>query len=287
MVKQDGVVAPRSAVDRERVRARWTANAVAWARWADSLAEIADKLNQPLLDAADIGPGQAVLDLASGVGEPALGAARRVGATGSVTATDLVPEMLGTARRRAARGGLGNLRYLVADMQRLPFAGARFDRVACRFGLMFCADPERALAEARRVLKPGGRAAFMAWGPIEDTALFKVIRGAVAAVLGPDPEGHDVAPFRLGAEGALRGALLAAGFERVVEHEMRMTRKVPAGERFWTANLEMGFGVPLAAAGEAKRQAVHAAIEEGFARYREGDVYRLPVHARIGSGSAA
>src|SRR3546814_6699772 len=70
-----------------------------------------------------------------------------------------------------------------ADAEALPFPTASFDRVTCRFGLMFVSDVPAALAEVRRVLKPGGRAGFLVWGPLENNALFQVIRDALAAVL--------------------------------------------------------------------------------------------------------
>ena len=104
------------------VKENWTTKSVAWNRWADVIAELAERLSDPLLDAAEVAPGQAVLDLASGIGEPALSCARRIGDTGRVTATDLVPEMLAGARRRAAEDGLANIDFEIADMEALPFA---------------------------------------------------------------------------------------------------------------------------------------------------------------------
>ena len=104
------------------------------------------------------------VDLASGPGEPAVTIARLVGPDGGVVATDLVEEMLAGARRRIA-DGVGNLEAQTADMQDLPFADGSFDRVTCRFGIMFAPEPARAFAEVRRVLRPGGKCAFMVWGP--------------------------------------------------------------------------------------------------------------------------
>ena len=112
---------------KELVRADWSNRGAAWDRWADELAAMADRFNQPLLDAADVRPGQRVLDLASGAGEPALTIAGRVGGEGRVTATDLVPEMLAGARRRAALAGFDNIDFELADMEALPFDEGTFD----------------------------------------------------------------------------------------------------------------------------------------------------------------
>ena len=167
------------------VRANWTARSTAWDRWSDTIAQLAQRMNAPLLDAADLAPGQAVLDLASGIGEPALDIARRVGETGVVTATDMVPAMLVGARRRAAEAKLANIRFEIVDMEALPFADAAFDRVLCRFGIMFSPSADVALAEARRVLVPGGRAAYMVWGPRVDNTIFEVVQTVGAGFVAP------------------------------------------------------------------------------------------------------
>src|SRR3546814_587993 len=151
-------------LSRDEVRDLWIAKAPFWTAAADQMARMADKLNQPFLDAAGVGPGDMVLDLASGAGEPALSVARRIGDAGGVVATDVIPDMLAKVRLRAAEQRLGNLRAAAADAEALPFPTASFDRVTCRFGLMFVSDVPAALAEVRRVLKPGGRAGFLATG---------------------------------------------------------------------------------------------------------------------------
>lgn len=85
-----------------------------------------------------------------------------------MAATDLVPETPDGARRRADAAKIGNIDFRAADMERLPFVDKSFDRVTCRFGLMFASDPSAALAETFRVLRPGRRTAFLVWGPRED-----------------------------------------------------------------------------------------------------------------------
>ena len=271
---------------KEGVRADWSARAAAWDRWSDEIAALADRFNQPLLDAAGIAPGQRVLDIASGVGEPALTCARRVGAQGRVTATDLVPEMLEGARRRATAAGLDNLDFEIADMEELPFAEQSFDRVVCRFGIMFSPRPEVALAEARRVLRPGGRAAYLIWGPLEDTTMFKVLWSVMDRLMGPPEEAFTYPPFRFGEPGTLAAMMTAAGFAGVDESELRFAPEVPARLPFWRSQLEMGFAPRVEGLSETQRDELEAAIVEGFAPYRDGEVYRLEAHVRIGRGDA-
>jgi ubiquinone/menaquinone biosynthesis C-methylase UbiE len=279
---------PPPGPDKALTRENWASRATYWDRRADQMADMADRLNQPLIEAASIEPGHRVLDLASGVGEPALGIARRVGEAGSVTATDLVPEMLAGSRRRAAEAKLGNIAFEIADMEEMTFEDESFDRVTCRFGLMFVPDPVRALGEARRVLVPEGRAAFMVWGPLEDTTNFRVFRAAAAEVFAADTAPPDFStPFRLGQPGTLASLFEAAGFSAVEERELRFAPRVPADRAFWRPNLDMSLGPRLESATDVERRALEDAIRRHLKPYRDGAVYKLTAHIRIGLGTVA
>jgi ubiquinone/menaquinone biosynthesis C-methylase UbiE len=265
----------RPALDKDEVARNWAGRAPAWNRWADRIVEFAERFNQPLIEAAGIAPGMAVLDLASGAGEPALSIARAVGPEGRVVATDLVDDMLAGARRRATAAGLDNLECHIVDMEALAFSEASFDRVTCRFGIMFVPDPVQAMAEALRVLRPGGASAWMVWGPIADTTVFDVTQREVRAELGL-PHEPNLPQFSFGRA--------AAGFAEVAETELRYTPKPPAGSRFWEANVEMSFGAEVDKLSVNERRRLDARLESAFDAYLDGDRYRLTAHVRIGTG---
>ena len=103
-------------------------------------------------------PGDTVLELAAGVGDTGFDAAAIVGERGRLISTDFSPAMLDAARRRGAERGLDNVEYRVIDAERIELDADSVDGVLCRFGYMLMADPAAALAETRRVLRPGGRA---------------------------------------------------------------------------------------------------------------------------------
>lgn len=221
-----------------KVRTEWLddATVAAWARWHDKCVGFWHEFTDALLAVSQLAPGQRILDLASGTGDPALMVAARVGPTGHVVATDLAPQMLDIARANADRAGLRNLSYEPVDAHRLPYAEASFDRVTCRLGVMFFWDCPRALGEIRRVLKPGGIASFIAWGPAEQN---DYMRTAMAPFKKrrppPTPPPGAPTPYRFGAPGSLSAELRAAGFSSVDE-ETRTVRMVWPGppDELWT-----------------------------------------------------
>ena len=122
-----------------------------------AVGHMTQRLIPPLLRAARLAPGMRVLDIATGTGIAAEAAAEAVGPSGQVVAADISPAMVERARERL--GGLPNVSFAVEDGQSLSFADGGFDAVLCNVGLMYFPDPARGLAEFRRVLRPGGRAA--------------------------------------------------------------------------------------------------------------------------------
>jgi SAM-dependent methyltransferase len=180
-------------------------------------------LTEALVEYVHPRPGIQVLDVASGTGEPAITLAARVGPDGYVAALDLSADLLDIASKRAQQRSLTNISFHQADAHELPFNDSSFDLATCRFGVMFFADVPRALRELRRVLRPGGRASFCAWGPF-DQPYWKATMGVVLKHAGGTtlpPGGQD--PFCFAEPGSLSSALRGAGFRQVAEE----TRQLP------------------------------------------------------------
>ncbi len=267
-------------------RADWAARAAAWDRTSHDGVNKADIYNARLMDAAGVKAGQTVVDLASGTGEPALSMAGRVGRRGIVFATDLVPEMLGGARRRAVQARVANVRYVIADMHDLPYRDTAFDALTCRFGFMFPDDSLAAASQARRVLKPGCRAAFLVWGPVEENVLFNVTRRATRQFLGLDPDKPPGKRHRYAAAGSAPGVLRAAGFVDVTETDLIDDNETPADTPFWRARLERSYPREMAALTPEARQRLEASVVEALEPYRDGALYRLRTFARLCVGTA-
>jgi SAM-dependent methyltransferase len=234
-------------------------------------------------------PGMSVLDLASGTGEPAISLAARVGPQGSVMAVDQSSELLEIASARARNKKLTNLTTQQADAHTLPFGDHSFDLATCRFGVMFFADARRALTELRRVLKPGARACFATWGPMEQPywqSTMKIVQRHVGGA--PLPEGG-ADPFRFSEAGSLSAVMRGAGFGEVEE----TTRNLPWT---WLGDAEEVFEYACATAApfrpmlervpEEMWPAVRAEAKAAIERYRVGDEIRFGADVVLASGRA-
>ncbi|TWB44237.1 methyltransferase family protein [Nitrospirillum pindoramense] len=254
---------------REHEIRRWHESGQAWDRWADAMADPAARLNGPLLAALDLRPHHILLDLASGAGEPAITAAKGMGPTGRVLASDLVPAMLAGARRRGV--SVDALSFMTADMTALPLGSASVDRVSCRFGLMFVPDAARAVAEMHRTLRPGGVAAALCWGPQADNTLFRLVDDA----LGGMPELAVL--FRFAEDGSLASLFQGAGFNTVAESPVRQTALADAAKPFWRPTLDMAFTPALARLAREDRAALEGRIAASVRAQADQDG-RVPVH---------
>jgi SAM-dependent methyltransferase len=199
------------------IRTEWREAAPGWGAWVEVLeAEEAGRVvSQTLVRLAGIGPGDAVLDVAAGYGEPGLTAARAVAPGGHVVCTDISGAMLALGRKRAAAEGLDNLEFIECDAEELVFEEASFDAVLSRQGLQYLPDVPEVLARLRCVLKPHGRLAAAVWGPpqtVQFAAPVPVIRAELQ--LPPPPAGIP-GPFALADADRLAELVAGAGFTDV------------------------------------------------------------------------
>lgn len=237
------------SADGDRAEGDWDAVARGWEKWRDTMESGTATVTERLLEMVEIRPGWRVLDLACGVGQPALTAARRVGPEGEVVAVDQAPAMLELAKRQAEALGLGNIRFVRGDAgaaNALSGVSAPFDAVLCRWGLMFLPDLPGALRRILEVLAPGRRFAASVWSAPERVPSINLPFETASELLNTPPmRTGSPGPFRLADVEALRRSFTDAGFRQVFTEFMPVASEAPSADAY--VELSQDLNAPLTA----------------------------------------
>ena len=212
------------AAFKAQQREQWSNVAQGWRkRWA-AFEQGAQPLSDRMMELAQVAPGQRVLDVATGIGEPAMTAARRVGPSGSVVAIDQAPQMLAVARERMRAAGIRHVEFIEGDAETVALPRDPFDAVVCRWGVVFFHDPVGTLARLRASLVPGGWLAAAVWGPPERVPLIALPFVVLSREQGPPPAPPRGAnPFALSEPTTLEQAVRDAGFVEVHSEPFTVT----------------------------------------------------------------
>jgi SAM-dependent methyltransferase len=267
----------------------WDSVAAGWEANAGFVDEQLALATEALLDAARIGEGDRVLDLAAGPGGAGLAAAQRVGAAGRVVLSDVAGEMVAVA---AKRGSGSQVSTAVFDQSAIGFGDASFDAVINRHGLMFVQDPVQTVAEAVRVLRAGGRYAVMTWDRRGANPWLGLVLDAVGEQFGvPFPPPNVRGPFSLDRPDVLSSVLRDGGLEDVTVNAMSTPMRAASLDEWWERVPKLAGPLAIALAGmepdvrdaigeRAMQSARKAATSEGDRLVFEGSVL-------IGSGHKA
>lgn len=226
---------------RRDSRRRWGAAARAWASHPEMVRDAFMPVSLWLVDAIAPQPGHRVLELAAGTGEVGFLAAELIQPGGELITSDFAPEMLSAAQERAAELRLPGVRFKQIDAESIDLAAGSLDGVLCRWGFMLMADPETALRETRRVLKPGGRVALAAWTGADDnpwSALFGRELRRLGLAQPPEPGTPD--QFAWAEPGLIEEHLAAVGFvDDIHVEDLRWTISYPGAEAWWATTVAM------------------------------------------------
>ena len=266
---------------------QWQTAAKAWNDWGPLLRAWLGPATEIMLDMAKIGPGHRVLDVAAGAGDQSLQTADRVGPSGHVLATDISANILDFAAANARKAGHSNIATKVLDGENLDVPAGSFDAVISRVGLIYFPDQQKALADMKRALKPGGRIAAIVYSTAENNKFFSIPVSVIRrrAKLPPPLPGQP-GPFSLGGPGVLEETFTKAGL-RDIE-----VRAVPAPVRLKSAAEcvrfeKESFGAlhqMLAGLDEKGREAAWQEIEQELRAFEKNGAFEGPCEMIVGVG---
>jgi SAM-dependent methyltransferase len=268
---------------------QWNTAAEAWYRWTPLLSRWLGPATEIMFDMCGVTEGGRVLDVAAGAGEQSVAAAKRVGETGEVLATDLSPDILEFAALSAKLAGMSNIRTQVLDGENLvDLHGGLFDAIISRVGLIYFPDQQKALTGMRQQLRTDGKVAVMVYSTAEKNPFFStpvsIIRRRANL---PTPQPGQPGPFSLGADGALEKALVQAGYQDVnvvaINAPVRLSNAAEClqfEQESFGALHQMLSGLSGAEQDEAWQE-----IEEALEEYEKGGQFEGPCEMLIGVGT--
>ena len=274
--------------DAKEVLAAWETSSQYWNKHQALIEKMYAPLSRALIEDAHIVPGQAVLDVGGGSGEPALTIAPVVGESGSVTYTDPAVGMVKAARDEAVRRGLGNIRFHQCPAEHLPFADDSFDAAVGRLSAMFFPDVLAGLRETLRVIKSDGYVSFLVWAGPEVNPFFSVVSDTLDRFVQAEAEEEDApTAFRFATPGKLANLLREAGATSVTEHTLAFTIEAPITVgQFWELRTEMSdtFRKKLARLVPDQVAAIKYTVQKAVADYFKTGGMSFPGQVLIVSG---
>ena len=266
-------------------REQWNKDGAAWRRWSPTLDGWYGEVTRQMLDLGHIQPGQRILDIAAGAGEPAVSAAERVGPSGYVLATDISEGIVELAREVARQRGLEQVDTRAMDGEAPDLPDASFDAVLCRFGLMYMPHPVTALRAWRRVLRPGGRVAVAvfsspernSWGALPAS----IIRRRAHL---PPPVPGQPGPFSLGAPGVLEDAFHRAGFPDCEVRALPVPHRAASAAQYVRVAREAfgSFNVMMSHLPPQECESAWSEVEDALRSFESADGFEAPGECLVG-----
>lgn len=271
---------------REENRRRWQAVAAGWEKHADEIRRDTMPVTSWMLDAIQPQPGDQLLELAAGIGDAGFLAAELIEPGGTLITSDLVPEMLSAAQRRAEALGISNVRFRQIDAEVIDQPAASLDGVIGRWGYMLMADAEAALRDTRRVLKPGGRLALAAWADPADNpwTVLPVKELQERGLVDPVPDGPG--QFAWAPEGTIEEHLGAAGFVEYEVESLAFTVRYASVRDWWATANDISLRVQERASRDQDEEIVEALAARAQPWTAEDGSLALPARTWVAAATA-
>jgi enediyne biosynthesis protein CalE5 len=265
---------------KEAERQSWDSVANNWQKWWKTIEIGAEKVSRRLLELAEIKPGSIVLDIATGIGEPAITAANQIGNNGHILATDISPQMLSVAKQRAISLGLQNMiEFKEGDTETIDIPSSTFDAVLCRWGMTLFLDFDTGLSNIYRSLVDGGRFAAAVWSSADKVPVLAIAANTVLTeTKSPPPTSPKVpGPFSLSDENMLKNSFIKSGFTSVSVERANVTFEFDSAETYTSCILETSASLHALLTNESqeRRNEISNAVTEAVGKYRENSTGKV------------
>jgi ubiquinone/menaquinone biosynthesis C-methylase UbiE len=257
---------------KEAQRKSWDSVAIGWQKWWKTFEKDAQNLSNHLVELAKINSSSKVLDIATGIGEPAITAARKVGnGDGHVLATDISPQMLSIARQRAASLSLQDvIEFKEGDAETISLPDSAFDAVLCRWGLMFLPDLGEGLSNIYSSLVNGGYLAAAVWASPDKVPFLSVSMKTVVKETGKSmPPSGTPGPFKLADQSIITDALSKCGYTDIAVERINVIFTFSSPEEYTQFNQAIAapINAMLADQSQERKEEIWKAVTESASSY--------------------
>ncbi len=284
----DPAHSPSTGEIRARVGQHWEDAADGWERWEPHFLAGAWPITQRMLSVLDLSPGDRVLDVGCGLGDPALSIGTAVRPHGSVLAIDLSPSMVAATLRRSELLQIDNIACRTGAAEDVSRDDGPFEAISARFSIMFMPDIDAGLNHLRSLLVPGGRIAVAAWRPHAENPMFAIPHEQVSKFIDlPAPDPKSPHPMRLAEDGELVTALSTAGFVDVQVEKVPMYLFAQTAEEYLSMIEAMSPTLiqALKSLPSGQEDQFRTGFLSAVASYQSGPVIRVPATAQVGWAS--
>ena len=265
---------PNSDVDQLRrdQRQDWESVAAGWEKWYKTFENGAYKMSDKLINMSKVKQASRVLDIATGIGEPAIAVAKRVGTGGHVMATDISLQMLSIAKKRAIEEHLeGIIDFKVGDAATIDLPESNFDAAVCRLGLMFLDELDSGLSNIYKSLVTGGHFAASVWATSEKVPQLALAMDTVRKVLNiPLPSSSRTpGPYSLADETILKNSFIRCGFKDIEIERINVTFEFDTVEEYtnFTKDIAAPVLAMLADQTSDHKELIWKAVTEAATKY--------------------
>ena len=257
---------------KEDLRHGYDNAAPGWQKWWKTIESATEGVSKRLVELAEIKPGSKVLDIATGIGEPALTAAKQVGKTGEILAIDISPQMLSFAKQRAISLGLQDVvEFKEGDAETIDLPSSTFDAALCRWGLMFFPNPKAGLSNIYRSLVKGGHFAAAVWATPDKVPFISVPMNIVLKETNSQPQGT-LGPFSLSDQNNLKKFYEESGFMHHIIERINVVSDFDSTDDFTAFTIDHGGpALQKILTGETneRREQILKAISKGSEKYAD------------------